>query len=267
MEKNDFFVVDCDLDGDLDLVFQDGRLFEHMADGTLHEKQQNPFKPLLRELRWYEDDDMKFLDCDLDGDLDVLLVSPFEDPPVQACEHDSIAGTLRCSHDFLCLGTNLSNFRPQAGGSSQNFGKLLALDVVNASDGQLKFIAFHEQKMTAVLWSAGFCAPADPTDGCSGHGFCQKGHVNCTCSRGHELGDCSRCERHFHGVLRDVWQPRDCQPCPGENSKVCYGRGDCFDDVTAQSVQESAFAFMAAGNGSCGCYEASLSDLSRFLTF
>ena len=254
-----FFPIDWDLDGDMDLVLGDGRYFEQLADGSLEEQQQNPFRSVLTSTGgWCQKKcALRFLDCDGDGDLDVLRVQGksrrIDHPPVQACEHDSIAGTLRCSGDFKCLGTNLSNFLPSHGDDLEKFGRVKALDVVNVSDGLLKFVAFHAKKSGAVLWTAGFCVPLDR---CHGKGFCEKGHLNCTCGPGHELGDCSRCKKNFHGVLRNVGQVRERKRCPENDGKVCRGRGECLDDAAAQALAEYTTASMAAGNGSCRCYEA-----------
>ena len=246
------FPIDWDRDGDMDLVLSDGRYFEQLADGSFQEQQQNnPFRSVLTGTGgWCQKKcALRFLDCDGDGDLDVLRVQG----RVQACEHDSIAGTLRCSEDFKCLGTNLSSFLRSHGDDFEKFGRVMSLDVVNVSDGQLKFVAFHEEKSGAVLWTAGFCIPLDR---CHGKGFCEKGRLNCTCGPGHELGDCSRCKQNFHGVLRNVGQVRECKRCPEDDGKVCRGRGECFDDAAAQTLAEYATAVMAAGNGSCRCYEA-----------
>ena len=272
-EYKGIFPVDWDRDGDMDLVLGDGRYFEQLADGSLQEQQHNPFRSVLTGTGgWCQHKcALRFLDCDGDGDLDVLRVRMhwvqglWDHPRAQACEH--IAGTLRCSEDFLCLGTDLSNFL-----LSQKFGRLTSLDVVNVFDGQLNLVAVHEKRSSfyyeknsrAVLWTAGFCVPKGP---CHGKGFCEKGELNCTCRPGHELGDCSRCKRNFHGVLRKVGQVRDCKRCAEDDGKVCRGRGDCFDDAAAQGLAEYTTAVMAAGNGSCRCYEAGLVSFSLHCSF
>ena len=46
----------------------------------------------------------------------------------------------------------------------------------------------------------------------------------------------------------------DCKACPGDNGKVCYGRGSCFDDVAGKAHalgRESTARLIATGNGSC----------------
>ena len=117
--------LDWDGDGDVDLLLglPDGRFFEQLADGTVKEwpLERSPLRNVLAELeeldtasqtiRWQM---MKaswsFVDCEADGDLDMLRLSwSFEardgswNPRLQACEHDS-TGKLRCDDDFPCLG-------------------------------------------------------------------------------------------------------------------------------------------------------------------
>eukprot|EP00438_Fugacium_kawagutii_P006962 Skav203628 [mRNA] locus=scaffold935:935210:938716:- [translate_table: standard] len=268
--RNQFFPVDWDQDGDVDLVLVEevavpfqrlvqARYFERLPDGSLSEKQQHPFRnftgiflnnegigrdPILS---------LHFLDCDGDGDLDVLQVHIASDKSqVQACENDQDAGTVTCSNLFLCLRTNVSNFRYEWGHGDAFgiFGWLQSLDVVNVSEGLLQFAAIHWDKPHPVLWTAGFCVPSSP---CHGKGFCNKGHQHCTCQKGHELEDCSQCERSFHGVFRDAWHVRECKSCPESDGHLCHGRGECFDD--AQSSRDST-ALLVAGNGSCRCHEA-----------
>lgn len=264
LDEAAFTPVDWDQDGDMDLVLGDGRYYEQLANGSLKLWEQNIFTPVLGSTEGQCLEGLvcalRFLDCDGDGDLDLLRVEGSRDPPLQVCEHNSAAGTLTCGHDFLCLGTNLRNFRPSQVDAFQKFGELISLDLVNVSDGRLKFIAFHRHRFQAVLWTAGFCTPEGA---CHGKGFCEKKHLQCTCGPGHELGDCSRCQRGFHGVLEKLGQIRNCKACPAKNGKLCDGRGDCFDDAAAQALaaraapaQQSTEAFMATGNGSCRCYEA-----------
>ena len=184
-------------------------------------------------------------------------LNAYEPQPIQACEHDKVLGTLTCSNDFFCLGTNLRNFRRGRGGAFDRFGELRSLDLVNVSDGRLKFVAIHHHKPSPVLWTAGFCMPSNP---CHGKGFCKERQQHCTCQKGHELEDCSRCERNFHGVLGDVWQMRECKPCPESDGHLCHGRGECFDD--AQAPRDFT-ALLAAGNGSCHCHEAVIRTLAK----
>ncbi|CAK8996373.1 Extracellular matrix protein FRAS1 [Durusdinium trenchii] len=155
-------VVDWDNDGDMDLFLgpPDGRFFEQLADGTLHEwpLEQSPVKDLVKQgdLAW------RVLDCDADGDFDLLRLRSNHEQQVQACEHEQRSphqlGTLRCDDDFLCLGTNLSHFKNSPGGPLEGLGDLLHLDLGDLKDGRLKFISVHDNAKGAVLWSAGFCA-------------------------------------------------------------------------------------------------------------
>eukprot|EP00438_Fugacium_kawagutii_P006960 Skav203626 [mRNA] locus=scaffold935:927297:929635:- [translate_table: standard] len=255
------FTVDWDKDGDMDLVLgvgQEARYFERLPNGSLHEKQQHPFKGIFAsyhqlhyQLLQYSQSAL-FLDCDGDGDLDVLRVYTLDyNQQVKACEHDKVAGTLTCDHEFLCLGTNLSNFRDyRKGGAFERFGPLRSLDLVNVSEGRLNFVAIHGDNSHPVLWTAGFCVPSSP---CHGKGFCKQRHRHCTCQKGHELQDCSQCERNFHGVFGDVWQVRECKSCPESDGHLCHGRGECFDDANAP---RDSTALLVAGNGSCRCHEA-----------
>lgn len=249
-------LVDWDNDGNMDLVLGpgDGRIFEQLSDGTLREwpLDQNPFKKVLTMKDGiYDDLTWRFVDCDADGDLDLLRVMEYKDPPMQACENDG--RTLRCDPDYLCLGTNLSNFRKEGGPLAEGFGRLSDLDLGNLSDG-LEFIVSHSTKKTAELWKAGFCVPRDP---CYKKGVCLPKHLNCSCfTVGHELGDCSGCEAHFHSVPPGkVGELHGCKACPGDGSP-CYGQGICFDDEEAKTAPQEATALLIArGNGSCSCNE------------
>eukprot|EP00438_Fugacium_kawagutii_P003169 Skav218949 [mRNA] locus=scaffold678:315346:317508:+ [translate_table: standard] len=255
--------VDWDQDGDVDLVLveevrKQARYFERLPNGSLQEKKQHPFKGIFAFNEIRTSKSALFLDCDLDGDLDMLRVDTYDwNQPVQACEHDKDAGTLACGHEFLCLGTNVSNFGRGGGGAFERLGRLVSLDLVNVSDRRLKFAAIHYKKTQPVLWTAGSCTPSNP---CHERGFCKKGHQHCTCQQGHELEDCSQCEPSFHGVFRDVWQVRECRSCPESDGHVCHGRGECFDD--AQALRDST-ALLVAGNGSCRCHEAMIRTLKE----
>eukprot|EP00438_Fugacium_kawagutii_P006095 Skav213788 [mRNA] locus=scaffold1122:64018:67488:- [translate_table: standard] len=260
--------VDWDQDGDVDLLLVETnrtRYFERLLNGSLHEKQQHPLKGIftLNALTLPKSIDIPFskralfLDCDGDGDLDVLRVDTQDPQPIQACEHDKDAGTLTCGHSFLCLGTNFSNFRSGCGGAFERFGLLTSLDLVNVSHGQLKFVAIHHDKPSPVLWTAGFCTPNHP---CNEKGFCRERHQHCACQKGHELQDCSQCERNSHGVFRNVWQVRECKSSPESAGQICHGRGECFDD--AQAPRDST-ALLVAGSGSCRCYEAVILNLKK----
>ena len=253
--------VDWDNDGDMDLVLgpPDGRYFEQLADGTLREwpLDDSPFRAVVNlDDGYWHDASWQFLDCDGDGDFDLLRVrgGGREDVPLQACEN--VMHTLRCDHNYLCLGTNLSNFRRKAG-PLDGFGSIYFVGLGDVADGRLQLIVSHETKKGAVLWKAGFCKPPD-ADACYSKGMCLSREKTCRCVGGHEGSDCSVCEAHFHSVQRKVGQIHDCKACPGDGSQVCYGRGICFDDATAKALpSESTAALMATGNGSCACHEES----------
>ncbi|CAE7256213.1 Scube1 [Symbiodinium microadriaticum] len=262
------FLLDWDGDGDVDLLLglPDGRFFEQLADGSLKEwpLERSPLRNVLVELeeldtasqrtRWQM---MKaswsFVDCDADGDLDMLRLSwsgTFRSwtPRLQACEHDS-TGKLRCDDNFPCLGTNFSNFLTGTGA----FGEVVSFDVGDVTDGNLKLIAAHEWSNVAVLWSAGFCVPAMP---CHAKGLCTSGQKDCSCVSGHSLSDCSGCQQGFYSMQGQVGQLHSCIACPGADGKTCHGRGFCFDDAFAKQLpQESTAALTATGNGTCHCHE------------
>lgn len=257
--------MDWDNDGDVDLILgpPDGRYFEHLADGSLFEwpLEQSPVKRVIdlpeRPYPTYSDSMWRFVDCDEDGDFDLIRVRQHVGSRGswwQACEHDSMHRLL-CRDDFRCLGTNLSHEKNS-----------MSWDLGSTSDGRLKIFAlggdYYSQHVE--LWSAGFCVPADP---CHKKGTCLRRQQHCSCIAGHELSDCSGCEPHFHSVppeffgasqeSRETMPMHSCKACPGGDGKVCYGRGSCFDDVTAKTFpQESTAALMIKGNGSCVCNEA-----------
>ena len=251
--------VDWDQDGDLDLLvlaleYMDAQYFEQQANGSFREKplEETPFKPLLPGLAlhptfafylsWH------FLDCDEDGDLDLVQAGAFVlSSGLQACKHDN--GTLDCTNDFLCLGTDVSRWRNEFKG----FGEATSLSLSRSADGRLRIVASHKDRKHAVLWTAGFCKPRDP---CNQKGSCNPRQASCECMRGYELEDCSRCEPQYYTASLDGRQMRSCKACPGEPN-LCYGRGRCFDDVAAQDLTNNhAAALATTGNGSCLCYEA-----------
>ena len=252
-------VADWDNDGDLDLFLgpPDGRYFEHLADGSLREKQSPlvrwqslPSNSYRRRQPVYARN-WQFVDCDADGDLDLIQI-PDSKAPAQACEHDDGTHELRCDPDFLCLGTDVSQYQEGSVDGGSFFSVL---------DGQLKLFVqrpsfFGEAQSGIELWTPGFCVPSDL---CNNKGHCLPGKSHCRCNLGHDQSDCSSCHEHFYSVLREELQVQDCKACPGDvaGGKVCYGRGTCFDDAMAKGLQqESTAAWMAIGNGSCNCTEA-----------
>ena len=250
-------VADWDNDGDLDLFLgpPDGRYFEHLADGSLREKQSPlvsamqslPSNSYDRRRRAVDARSWQFVDCDADGDLDLIQI-PDSNAPAQACEHDDGTHELRCDPDFLCLGTNVSQYQGGAADGGSFFSVL---------DGQLKLFVQRASVYGRIeLWTPGFCVPSDL---CNNKGHCLPGESHCRCNLGHEAADCSSCHDHFYKIRREELQVQDCKACPGDvaGGKVCYGRGTCFDDAMAKSLQqESTAAWMAIGNGSCNCTEA-----------
>eukprot|EP00438_Fugacium_kawagutii_P006455 Skav204519 [mRNA] locus=scaffold3201:315296:320710:+ [translate_table: standard] len=251
-------VVDWDNDGDLDLFLSppDGRYFEQLADGSLREWPVGQ-SPLVRALssHWFTKKTVfyyvswQFVDCDADGDLDLLRIPGVEDVPVVTCEHHNETHEFECPADLLCLGTNLSHYQ---GGATEFKNSFF---VVN---GQLNFlmqpyidILYSDDHYPIELWTPGFCLP---TDACHEKGLCSHGQTHCSCIAGHDAADCSSCQPHYHGVRFQELQMPDCKACPGD-SQVCYGRGSCFDDVVAKRLEESTAALMALGNGSCSCNE------------
>ena len=257
--------LDWDGDGDMDLLlgWPDGRFFEQLADGTVKEwpLEHSPLRNVLAELEEFHTTSQgtrhqmmksswSFVDCDADGDLDMLRLFYAKDGTwhnrLQACEHDS-TNVLRCDDDFPCLGTNLSNFR------TPEFGDVVSFDVGDVTDGNLKLIAAHDMSNGAVLWSAGFCVPEEP---CHAKGLCTRGQTDCSCISGHNLSDCSGCQQHFYSMQGQLGQLHSCVSCPGADGKTCHGRGFCFDDALARQVpQESTAALTATGNGTCQCHE------------
>lgn len=244
-------VVDWDNDGDFDVFLPgpDGRYLEQLADGSLHEwpSEQSPLASAMESLSPFNDmkssgqNYFQFVDCDTDGDVDLIYVS---DDLALACEQDDETREFRCAADFLCLGANLSQYQ-----GKRDRGRF----EISALGGQLKLFVQRVEDGSIELWTPGFCLPDYP---CNEKGNCFKGHTHCTCFPGHEEVDCSKCQPHYHGALQQsgLKVVQDCRACPGEDGKVCYGRGTCFDDAAAQSLAQSR---IVAGNGSCSCNEAS----------
>ena len=265
-------LLDYDHDGDLDLFLSppDGRYFEQLADGSLREwpKDQNPLGSAMKSLKSLRPASRRrrqndivgeyyswhFIDCDADGDFDLVQVPDsglhYHQAPAQACEYSRTAHLWapdehhwRCDADFLCLGTNVSQY---LGGAWQS------RSIFSVVDGQLNMYVQRGHEHGIELWTPGFCVPSAP---CNEKGHCFSGQAQCSCSVGHDAADCSACQRLYYTGKKDL-QVQDCQACPGANGQVCYGRGTCFDDIVAKRLQHEATAeWMAIGNGSCVCNE------------
>ena len=251
-------------DGDLDLFLSppDGRYFEQLADGSLYEWPVEQ-SPLVRGVNpaFFNTADLlgldalygvswHFVDCDADGDFDLVFIPPATDFPAQVKEHNATHELQRGTG--LCLGTNLSQYRGGAAAFNKN--------VFSVSNGQLKYFVHRAYPLGEVggdsieLWTPGFCMPTDP---CHEKGICAFGQTHCSCIVGHKAADCSGCQQHYHHSARSQkLKAPDCKACPGDG-RVCFGRGSCFDDVVAKGLEESTAAWMATGNGSCSCHEAS----------
>ena len=238
------YAVDWDNDQDMDILLVNGlgdwRLLEQLNDGSLHvwSTQERALQPLLG---LSHRDIVGFIDCDGDGDWDIIR-RDWPTAHLQACEHTG--HTRRCDNSFLCLGTNLSSSSLAANFPDiEGFGDL--------RNGDLNLISTGLQ-----VWSPGFCVPESP---CHGKGLCFPGKMNCSCLNGHDLPDCSGCQLGFHGVPDGQQNWHSCRACPGESGNVCHGRGRCMDDAAAKAAKaglgEATGALMAHGNGSCACHE------------
>jgi hypothetical protein len=257
--------VDWDQDGDMDLfviqIWNEKRqYFEQQHDGSVKERSIEfgaPFESLMLSDAWVQSLGWHFLDCDGDGDMDLVRSRKQGSADyylrLQACEHKE-DGSLHCDDDFRCLGTDFSLWNPSA---FAGFGMAVAIGV-GSEDGRLKILAAHQSQGHPVLWTAGFCKPSDS---CNQKGTCIARQVNCECNPGYESKDCSRCEPQYYTASLDGRHMRSCEECPGEvGGQVCYGRGRCFDDdVAAKAVTEAGdytATLTATGNGSCLCSEA-----------
>ena len=190
--------VDWDGDGDNDLVLApEGWYWERLSDGTLLEYplKQSPFRNAsLQTLSssGHSDAAWRFVDCDGDGDLDLVRKSTsyWDYWPIEACEHDG--SSLICDSDFLCLGMNLSDFGTGSRVYSFDFADL-------DGDGQPELVSGQSDDRLMSVWSVGFCTPSDA---CLKKGICQPDSQACACIAGHELHDCSGCEPHFYSIPR-----------------------------------------------------------------
>eukprot|EP00438_Fugacium_kawagutii_P004681 Skav205562 [mRNA] locus=scaffold1407:33022:44938:- [translate_table: standard] len=129
-------VVDWDNDGDLDLFLAppDGRYFEQLADGSLYEwpSEQSPLVSAMKSLppsSRRRGQYFQFVDCDKDGDEDLIYVS---DDLALACEQDDETREFRCEADFLCLGADLNQYQ-----GKRDRGRF----EISALGGQLKLFA------------------------------------------------------------------------------------------------------------------------------
>ena len=209
-------LLDWDGDGLMDLVIApEGRFFQRDRNGLIElPPGESPFRTLpveaASDLQW------RFVDCDADGDLDLIRLNRSHRP--EACERQG--NLLNCSSTFSCLQWE------------EGEPDIYAFDVWVEDGDRLSFLGTPVSRdHRAKFWSRSFCLPSQQ---CNGNGFCRNLRGVCECIQGYDLNDCSACRAGFASV------DGKCQACAADERGVtCSGRGLCHDDHFARSVSNT----------------------------
>ena len=181
--------IDWDGDGDLDVIIGPyGHFLEHLENGSFHERTDSPFKSLPEASRFglFCDKTWRFVDCDGDGDLDLVRLTSHG--KITVCVHKR-DHSLDCDANPACLGADLSTI------SRGSWGSLSSFDLEEWGDGSLS-ILLSSYKGRLQRWSPDICQAGALA--CHGKGDCLEGQAYCSCHRGHELRDCSACKPHWY---------------------------------------------------------------------
>ena len=271
-----FHTVDWDGDGDVDVIlgpvthlFHSSQYFYTLGyyleqvNGTLIYRPDHPLSSALRLASFGREQDLswKILDCDGDGNLDIirfqmrpsglwsLEVDFLTGPFVGSCSQKN--GELKC--DNSCFKDPAAYTHLEVG----RHGHLTAGDW--DGDGDLDILgiaAGHNSPL--IFFDQNYCLPPTP---CSGIGRC-KASGRCACGTERDLEDCSGCSASHYTVSKTpgLSLVHRCAPCPMKNNQVCAGRGVCVDDIYARAVGNS----WDLGNGSCVCAAASFNGTDQF---
>ena len=170
---------------------------------------------------------------------------------VESCE--------RVSDSSLVCGTNLT-CAPGLELAPDDYGMLDIADW--DQDGNLEVLQVASSG--ATYWKPGLCQQPQP---CNLKGVCSS-TGRCSCVQGHELSDCSGCQRGYYTRAEMLGIVHDCFPCagadPNEGILMCNLRGTCHDDVSVQGLGfRGPLTGVVRGNGSCECSESSFSGSDK----
>ena len=177
--------IDWDGDGDLDIIIGPyGHFLEHLENGSFRERMDSPFKSLPEASRFgvFRDTAWRFVDCDGDGDLDLVRLTSTEG--IKVCVHKN-NHSLDCDANPACRGADLSTI-------SRSFS---FFDLEEWGDGFLS-ILLSSHTRGLQRWRPDFCDAGEFA--CHGKGHCLQGQAYCSCHPGHGLRDCSACKPHWY---------------------------------------------------------------------
>lgn len=263
-----FHLVDWNGDGHLDVILgpHGGQVsYLEQVNGILMNRTGHPLTTIARvppfDLSW------KILDCDGDGDHDVVrfqskrwgakkrsgkggLAANFDAGPYLA-SCSKRGDRLVC--DNSCFAWQLRDTALEVG----SFGHITIGDW--DGDGDLDVVGIRGGHENPVLFfDQNFCVPPTP---CSGIGMCQASG-RCSCGKDRGLEDCSGCGASYYTVSKKPGLNiiHSCAPCPTHKNQACAGRGVCVDDLYAKALGDA----WDVGNGSCICAATFLNVSGQF---
>ncbi|CAK8998341.1 Uncharacterized protein SCF082_LOCUS5607 [Durusdinium trenchii] len=252
-------LVDWDRDGDLDLLIGPwelqsssyweayvGAAFFEQVEGKLVRRENHSFERVSKIGPYRPDWAWKVLDCDGDGELDLVRLW------YDRYKSYSIQGAVSCKQqggELLC--ENHCFVEPVLKYAKNGF----ALGDWD-NDGDMDLVVIKEgSAREPFLMDNGFCVLEQA---CSGIGRCLASG-QCSCPKDRSLSDCSGCAVGYYTPAYQIGgrNVHGCESCPvNMKEAVCAGRGVCVDDAYAhyaQSLQQTNLTSRTRGNGSCIC--------------
>lgn len=267
-----FHLVDWNRDGHLDVILgphEERVAYLEQVNGTLVSRTGHPLFPWTHR----PDSSWKILDCDGDGDLDIVRFQKTKSanrrswsgaPDGLATNWGAAAGLgpylASCSKRGDRAVCDNSCFAWQLRSTSLEVGEWGSITIGDWDrDGDLDVVGIrngHENPV--IFFDQNFCVPPAP---CSGIGMCQASG-RCSCGKDRDLEDCSGCGASHYTVSKkpalDIIHR--CAPCPMHKNRVCAGRGVCVDDLYAKAVGDA----WDVGNGSCVCAATSFNGSDQW---